>query len=191
LTALVYSWTFGEGQAVNEEQWLSETEPRSLLSFLNVQNKLSHRKARLFSVAVCRRVWHLLPDDRSRNAVLVAERFADGEATREELAAAQAAIWGINCVKGTSAAQAAAAAARYVAGYQRWYSTLNAFMAARRAVELGHEGGLSEPVTFRTGGPVSLPSPRSSGSWRPASTRIATSRRSGWVSLPTLWRTRA
>ena len=40
-----------------------------------------------------RTVWDLLTDERSRNAVIVAERYCNGEATGAELSAARAAMW--------------------------------------------------------------------------------------------------
>ena len=49
------------------------------------------KSARLFACWCARQVWHLMTDKRSRNAVEVAERHANGEATDEELAAAWAA----------------------------------------------------------------------------------------------------
>ncbi|HET9109059.1 MAG TPA: hypothetical protein VFN79_17925 [Steroidobacteraceae bacterium] len=65
------------------------------------------REKRLYAVWCARQVEHLLTDERSRDALDVAERFARGRATREELAAARSAA--------VNAADAAAAAAAYAA----------------------------------------------------------------------------
>ena len=46
---------------------------------------------RSFACWCIRKVWRLLTDERSRNAVIVAEKYANGEATIEELDAAWAA----------------------------------------------------------------------------------------------------
>lgn len=71
---------------MTEAEWLACEEPLALLG--HVRDAASDRKLRLFAVELCRRCRHLLRDKPYRRAVDVAERFADGLADPEELAAA-------------------------------------------------------------------------------------------------------
>jgi hypothetical protein len=74
---------------MTEEEWLAvRYDPSDFILFLARDQEASDRKLRLFAVACCRRVWEYLPGAGSRQAVEVAERYADGVATREELDAA-------------------------------------------------------------------------------------------------------
>jgi hypothetical protein len=73
---------------MTEEDWLRSAQVGPMVNYLGLRPRGLSRKLRLFAVACCRRVWHLLPDEASRRAVLVAERFADGLARRSELKAA-------------------------------------------------------------------------------------------------------
>ena len=54
---------------------------------------LTDKELRLFACFCARQNWNLLTDERSRNAIEVAERFANGKATKEELKAAYVAAY--------------------------------------------------------------------------------------------------
>lgn len=68
---------------MTEQQWLASNQPHAMLDFL--QGKASDRKLRLFAVACCRRIWHLLPNMIGRHAIDVAERIAEGSPIQENL----------------------------------------------------------------------------------------------------------
>src|SRR5580765_7907882 len=86
-------------------EWLACDDPEKMLEFL--RGKASDRRLRLFACACCRQIWHLLPEEETRNAVEVAERFADGLADAQELAAARSAARS-RCSRGGGAAYGAA-----------------------------------------------------------------------------------
>src|SRR3954470_21871039 len=74
---------------MTEQEWLACAAPERMLAFLGPG--LSRRKLRLFAAACCRRVCGLVRDRRSRLAVELAERHADGLADRRELQAVRSA----------------------------------------------------------------------------------------------------
>jgi hypothetical protein len=100
---------------MTEQEWLAGANVTAMKRY--IVGKISERKRRLFGCACCRRIWHLLPDERSQRAVEVSERFADGPARHAELKAArQAALAvaevGVRQFRQMSVRRAAQAAAR-------------------------------------------------------------------------------
>jgi hypothetical protein len=75
---------------MTEREWLQCEDISELLEYL--VGRASSRKFRLFGCVCCRSIWHLLVDERSRNAVRVAEQYADGLATEGEMDAARKAV---------------------------------------------------------------------------------------------------
>ena len=69
---------------MNETTWLATTRPMPLLNFLG--DRATERKRRLFAVACCRRIWHLLGDGCLRAAVEAGEEFADNPHSEDALA---------------------------------------------------------------------------------------------------------
>jgi len=78
---------------MTEAEWLACTDPIPMLEFL--QDKASDRKLRLFALVCVRPHWHLLIDERSRNAVEVGELVADGLRPIDALLSANLAAWSV------------------------------------------------------------------------------------------------
>jgi hypothetical protein len=75
---------------MTEAEWLGAKDPDPMVQHLVAQRsfirrQVGRRQLRLFACACCRRVWHLLTDERSRKAVETAERMADGQPDWEEI----------------------------------------------------------------------------------------------------------
>lgn len=68
---------------MTEAEWLACDDACGMFAFL--RPRASARKRRLHLCGGCRQIWDLLYDDGSRAAVEVAERFADGQATDQDL----------------------------------------------------------------------------------------------------------
>jgi hypothetical protein len=86
--------------------------PQWLIWVATRRGVLSDKELRMFAVHCARSVEHLLTDQRSKDAIDVAERFVHGDATKKELAAAWDAAW----ETAWEAARAAALAAAWAAG---------------------------------------------------------------------------
>jgi hypothetical protein len=102
---------------MTEKEWLNSSNPDEMLLFLGGTGRASERKLRLFAIACCRCMWHMIRNERTRRAVKTAERFVDGLAKENELQAAWAEAMTVCWFRGTSnrAAGDAAATAAQVA----------------------------------------------------------------------------
>ena len=114
-----------------QEVWDTWGNPSELLWWVEKSGLVSAQQLTLIACGIVRNtpllsggtVWDLLADERSRNAVEVAERWANGEATDEE--------------KGTAArtAETAAAAAEWEAEWAAWAAAWA--LEAERALAVG------------------------------------------------------
>jgi hypothetical protein len=76
---------------MDEKEWLATTRNAQYMVFTlktlgHPKTKAGRRKLRMFACGCCRAVWHLLREPCLRTGVEVAERFADGEAKKDDLA---------------------------------------------------------------------------------------------------------
>ena len=86
-------------------------KPEWLIWVATRHGVLDDRTLRLFAVWCARQVQHLMADPRSVAAIDVAERFANGDATADELKAARVAAVAADAAWASAAAAAAASAA--------------------------------------------------------------------------------
>jgi hypothetical protein len=132
---------------VTEQEWLTGDSPWRVAGFLRqlgtdrrvvcrLAGKAMLRKVQLFVCGCCRLHWRHLADDRSRKAVEVAERHADGQAKKRELRQAQsdAEAVGRGMGTGATAVQRLAAQAAKVAGEQAWNAAASAVALAPRSL---------------------------------------------------------
>lgn len=98
------------------EVW-ARAKPEWLVWVATRPGVLTDRELRLFAIHCVRQVEHLLTDQRSLNAIATAERYANGEATSDELAAARDAAWAAARAAASDAAMAAASDAAWAAAW--------------------------------------------------------------------------
>jgi len=68
---------------MTEAEWLNTNTASHMIEYL--ASRASERKLRLFACAACRRILCVMQFEASRKAVQVSERYADGQAERDEL----------------------------------------------------------------------------------------------------------
>ena len=108
-----------------QEAWDTAPDPSWVIWMATRQGVLTDRELRLFAVWCVRQAQHLLTDPRSVSTIDVAERYANGEATDEELAAARDEAWAADravarVADGDADGAAAWAAARTAASVAAW-----------------------------------------------------------------------
>ena len=67
---------------MTEAEWLTNKRPYPMFEF--IRHQVGRRRLRLFVCGCCRRIWEMIPHERSRTAVELSERM-DGGATKGEL----------------------------------------------------------------------------------------------------------
>ena len=131
-------------------------QKQDIIWLLCHEDFMSDKDMRLFAVWCAREALKLIPepDERIVNACDVAEKFANGEATEEELnsacAAAEAAAWAAETAANRAAVWAAVwAANRDAANAATWAVWAAAWAAARAAVRAAAEDAqIDKLLTF-------------------------------------------
>jgi len=108
-----------------QEAW-DKAQPNWVAWIATRKGVLTHKELILFAVFCARQNEHLLTDQRSKDAITIAEKFANGEATQEESAraaasaAASAAAWAASAAAWAASAASDARAAASDARAAAW-----------------------------------------------------------------------
>jgi hypothetical protein len=126
---------------MTEQEWVDSTDPVPMLIHLGRRTRKS-RKGRLFSVACCRRIWHLMIAPQSQEAVMLSEQYADRLVKKETLGNAAAKAWRavremVSSQASPSHAQAADAAWRTAGLNYVWMGSGSARQAVKSRPEEG------------------------------------------------------
>jgi hypothetical protein len=89
---------------MTEAEWRTSTDALAMITQLRQlypnDQALLERMLHRYYLACCRAIWKLLPDEKSREGIVVAERYLDGQATDQELGetgySVEAAAFGID-----------------------------------------------------------------------------------------------
>lgn len=122
----------GENTPITVEQLIASNGYEDTLWCLRTTPEDTHNLWRHFAVDCAQMVEHLMEDERSKDAIVVARKFANGNATEEELAAAWDAAWAAVQDASRDAAWAAWAASRDAAWDAAWAASRAAARAAAR-----------------------------------------------------------
>ena len=86
------TWALATGCATIEELWLRDDLKLDWRIWIAIK-VLDEKTLRQFACLCVREIWPLLTDNRSRRAVEIAEQYAAGTCTEDNLAAASEAEW--------------------------------------------------------------------------------------------------
>jgi len=152
---------------VTEKEWLTTKDPVAMLTWARIERPtyssyrsypdnwrpMSDRQVRLLGVACCRQVWQSLIDGRSRKAVQVAERFADGLATPDQVriagAGAKRALYQANPLFEVDLPMRCLGPVGQLTdnnGLPRWFSVSNSLAAAQADLIRDIGGNPFQPV---------------------------------------------
>ncbi len=121
---------------MTESEWLACNEPQAMLDCEYMDNA-SPRKLRLFACACCRRIWRLLADPRSKEAVERAEEYAEGRLNANRLRLAVSAAWNAHLLQHDAGYHASQAAT--------WVADDSPGFAAREAADAAIAATVCDP----------------------------------------------